>query len=199
MALNAEGFVLAGGRSSRFGSDKALALLGGRPLIAHAVGTLRKLRIPVRVVTRDPHLYARWAAAFVTREQPDRGPVEGLRASLESAEAPWVFVLSVDMPLVGPRQLERLWEEARTAPKPPHPALVFRHDGRLHPFPGLYSRGHLDAIRILPVGSSMHALLEQLPTRSVDFGGDPQDLARALRNVNTPEELAALGGGTGRK
>ncbi|WP_340264608.1 molybdenum cofactor guanylyltransferase [Sphingobium mellinum] len=75
------GAVLAGGRSSRFGSDKALAMLNGRTLLNHAVASL------------DPHVDAivicgREVAGLTSlpdRPAPDLGPLGGLNAALHHA------------------------------------------------------------------------------------------------------------------
>jgi molybdenum cofactor guanylyltransferase len=180
-----EGFILAGGRSSRFGSDKALALWKGRPLLAHAVAAFKGLGLTPRVVCRDSSPYVPWAHAFVMRERPSLGPLEGLRAALTSASHSWALVLTADMPLLRGNHLRRLLAAAG-----PETAVVFgTSDGIRHPFPGLYPRSALAAIDALPDASSVQALLDRVPVRLLD--ADP-DLVRALQNVNTPEDLAGL-------
>src|SRR3546814_5020197 len=68
------GAVLAGGRSSRFGSDKALAMLGGRTLLDHAQAALRPHCDALIVVGRGEGL-ADWP-------QPDMGPLGGVAGAL---------------------------------------------------------------------------------------------------------------------
>ena len=67
------GAVLAGGRSSRFGSDKALAMLGGRTLLDHAAATLRPHCDAVLVVGRGE---------IVDWPRPDMGPLGGIAGAL---------------------------------------------------------------------------------------------------------------------
>ena len=71
------GAVLAGGRSSRFGSDKALAMLGGRTLLDHAHAALRPQCDALFVVGRGVGL-ADWP-------QPDMGPLGGVAGALRHA------------------------------------------------------------------------------------------------------------------
>lgn len=71
------GAVLAGGRSSRFGSDKALAMLGGRTLLDHAVAALAPHCDAVVVVGRED--VADWPRA-------DMGPLGGIAGALIHAE-----------------------------------------------------------------------------------------------------------------
>lgn len=76
------GAVLAGGRSSRFGSDKALALVGGVRLLDHAVAALAAQSAAVVVIGRDdPH-----HDCAPDRPGPDLGPLGGLAGALSEAQ-----------------------------------------------------------------------------------------------------------------
>ena len=194
MIDSTQGFVLAGGGSTRFGSDKGLALYRGRPLIQWSLAALRTLDLTPRVVTRSPSAYRGLATAFVTGESPGQGPVAGLRAALGATSFPWSLVLSVDMPGANARLLEILargrGEAGRQAGR--NRPVVFAIGDRLHPFPGLYP-GTLvqDVFESLDSGASMYRLLEmagavKLGVDRLPEGSDP---ARIFRNVNRPEDL----------
>lgn len=75
------GAVLAGGRSSRFGSDKALALLDGKPLIEHAIDALAAQTGAVMVSGRAWKDLP-WAP---DRPEPHLGPLGGINAALHFA------------------------------------------------------------------------------------------------------------------
>ncbi|MEI6485058.1 MAG: molybdenum cofactor guanylyltransferase [Sphingomonadales bacterium] len=103
--MTALGVVLAGGASRRFGSDKALALLGGRPLIDHAIAALSGCTIAV--AGRD------WpgVTSLPDRPAPDLGPLGGLNAALHHAAAhgfTYVVSLPVDCPALPADWLARL-------------------------------------------------------------------------------------------
>ena len=74
------GYVLAGGRSSRMGTDKALLLLAGKPLIAHAVVKLGRLCQDVRVLSANSALAP--YAPLVPDLHPDCGPIGGIEVAL---------------------------------------------------------------------------------------------------------------------
>lgn len=76
------GAVLAGGQSRRFGSDKALAMVAGRPLIAHALDALRVQTDDVVVCGRN------WPGvrSLDDRPGPGLGPLGGLYAALLHAD-----------------------------------------------------------------------------------------------------------------
>jgi molybdopterin-guanine dinucleotide biosynthesis protein A len=77
------GALLAGGRSRRFGSDKALARYGARRLIDHAVETLRAQTDGIVICGRD------WTRILSLSDRPsaDAGPLGGLNAALHHAAA----------------------------------------------------------------------------------------------------------------
>lgn len=95
------GAVLAGGRSSRFGSDKAQALLDGVSLLDHAMAALAPFCAEV-VVCGHPHPSAR---VLTDRPAPDMGPLGGLNAALHEGLAggfDGVLVTGCDMPSFPP-------------------------------------------------------------------------------------------------
>jgi molybdenum cofactor guanylyltransferase len=75
------GAIIAGGKSSRFGSDKAAALLDGKPMMDHAIDTLRPQVDSLIVVGRS------WGdvPSIPDYPRPDNGPLFGLCAALRHA------------------------------------------------------------------------------------------------------------------
>ncbi len=92
------GYVLAGGRSSRMGRDKALLELAGRPLVEHAVMKLRRLAAEVKVLSGNPALGA--YAPVVEDLHPGCGPMSGIEAALADARYDWSLILPVDVPFL---------------------------------------------------------------------------------------------------
>ena len=95
------GYVLAGGRSSRMGTDKAELLIGGLTMLERAVATMAAATSDVVVVGGRQRLPSG------TRGISDRvtscGPLGGMVAALEDLERSgrgWAVFLPVDMPLV---------------------------------------------------------------------------------------------------
>jgi molybdopterin-guanine dinucleotide biosynthesis protein A len=75
------GAILAGGKSTRFGSDKAEAILDGRPLIEHVLASLGKQCDAVVLCGRERE----GAVSISDRPDPDQGPLGGLSAALHHA------------------------------------------------------------------------------------------------------------------
>jgi molybdopterin-guanine dinucleotide biosynthesis protein A len=102
--LDAGGYVLAGGKSSRMGRDKSLLELAGKPLIAHAVAKLRRICTDVHILGGNPALDE--FAPLVPDLHPGCGPLGGLEAALEHSSHDWNLFLPVDVPFVPSSFLE---------------------------------------------------------------------------------------------
>src|SRR5215475_8698200 len=106
-------FVLAGGKSRRMGSDKALLELAGRPLIEHMLELARSVCSQVCVVG-DPEKFSRLALAI-----PDlyagQGPLAGIHAALTHSETNLNLILGVDLPFLEADFLSYLVSQSRTS------------------------------------------------------------------------------------
>src|SRR6266850_4203479 len=98
------GYTLAGGRSTRFGRDKALVEVGGRPMLERMIELLRRVTKQVKIVA-VPSKYAAFGAEIVEDRWPGEGPLGGIITALEdsaqSASRPeWNLIVSCDMPFL---------------------------------------------------------------------------------------------------
>ncbi len=108
MKLPVHGFVLAGGKSSRMGVDKALLEFRGRPMVEIAVEKLRNFCAAVSIAGNREELGA--FASVVPETRLDAGPAAGVEAALKASEQNWAVFIPVDVPLV-PAELLRRWVE----------------------------------------------------------------------------------------
>ena len=101
------GFVLAGGKSSRMGADKASLPWGEGTLVRHMAGLLSEVAAPVRIVGRDPF----------PDIQPGRGPLEGIRTALATTSTENNLIIAVDLPFLEPEFLGYLANRLLTTSK----------------------------------------------------------------------------------
>ena len=91
--------ILAGGRSSRMGRDKAWLPLDGQPLLARQIAVVRRLNpMELFVSGRADTDYRSLGCPRLTDAFANAGPLAGIAAGLEAASVPLVLVLAVDMP-----------------------------------------------------------------------------------------------------
>ncbi|MFC4639238.1 molybdenum cofactor guanylyltransferase [Deinococcus hohokamensis] len=178
--------ITAGGQSRRFGSDKALALLGGRPLLHHVAAALDAC--PVRLLVAPPGRYVLDGWTPVPDTRPGEGPLAGLEAALIAAPPGWVALSGVDLPGLTPRY----WA-ALASHRTPEALSVQMLDpsGRPQPLGALYHTALRPQVSALLDAGERRLRLASPPERTV-FCHWPHD----LRNINTPADLAALQGGT---
>jgi molybdenum cofactor guanylyltransferase len=100
--MDASGFVLTGGQSSRMGRDKALLSFAGQPLIEHALSILRDAGLPAAIAGTDPRATGALAtfAPVVDDPKPGLGPLAGICAAMAAVVTRYVVFLPVDLPLL---------------------------------------------------------------------------------------------------
>ena len=187
------GGVLVGGRSLRFGSDKAVADVGGRSMAARAVDTLRAVADPVVLLGGDGTLGRRLALPWRADDRPGRGPLSGLAAGLRWAGElgrSGLAVLPCDLPLVTPDVLKAV----AAAIRPGLDAVVVAADepAGVQPLCGWYAAGALGAVEAaLDRGRhSARELVGRLRVAYVRLDGARDGDSLALLNVNTRADLA---------
>ena len=91
-------YILSGGKSSRFGSDKARAALHGEPLLARIVRVLKPSAARFTVVADTPNKYADLGLRTIADIRPGLGPMGGLLSALKDLSASdWLLLVSCDM------------------------------------------------------------------------------------------------------
>ena len=108
---NVTGFVLAGGKSTRMGSDKAALPLDGRTLLEHALATLGQVCREV-VILGPRQLYGNYGAAVVEDIFPGCGPLSGIHAALSHTGTEFNLIIAVDTPFLSAEFLSFIAERA---------------------------------------------------------------------------------------
>jgi molybdopterin-guanine dinucleotide biosynthesis protein A len=119
------GFVVAGGRSTRMGRDKALLPWAQGTLLDHAVARLRGACADVHILSGPSPRYQDRGLPVHTDAVVDAGPLGGLLTALEAADGRPVLLLGVDLPFV-PEALLRALAAAAPAWDVVSPVLASR-------------------------------------------------------------------------
>jgi molybdopterin-guanine dinucleotide biosynthesis protein A len=183
-------FVLAGGKSTRMGTDKAFVMLDGCTLVARALAICRCVCSDVRIVG-DSLRYAPFGPV-IEDKFPGCGPLGGIHAALRASTSDLNLMLAVDLPFVSPALLQFLLRQARESASL---VTVPRAGHGLQPLCAVYRRDFAKvAEKALREGRyKIDALFDATSTRVIE----EDDLNSAgfspgvFRNLNTPEELAA--------
>ncbi len=140
--MDIDAFILVGGRSSRFGSDKAKAYFDGRPLLERTVETVRRALKPKRIILVAANHSQILGSANATLSLPivfdiykERGPAGGVHAALSSARTEWAFTIACDYPFISADVIGRLVVKISADVDSIVPG---QPDGRLQPLVAFY-------------------------------------------------------------
>ncbi len=188
MMLDASGVILAGGKSSRMGTNKALLTLHGKTMIESVVGELRKVFPEIIVVTNEPRFYLDLGVRVVTDIIPGFGPLSGIHAGLTASSHKYSFVTACDLPFINHRLSAYLVDEAGG-----YDVVVPRKRGFLEPLHAVYSKACIEPIKkCLDKGiCKIIAFYPEVKVKCIEMEGigPPTDLEKVFFNVNTPEAL----------
>jgi molybdenum cofactor guanylyltransferase len=181
-------FILAGGKSTRMGADKAFVMLDGRTLLARALQLARSVTSDVRIVG-DSTKFSAFAPVVEDRFQ-GCGPLGGIHAALRASGAELNLMLAVDVPFISAALLKfliaRAWDGVASV-------TVARIGRGWQPLSAVYRREFADAAEnALRQGRyKIDPLFD--PSRTVTIA--EEELAAAgfsvsmFRNLNTQEDL----------
>jgi len=186
---NIEGFILAGGASSRMGEDKSRMLLGGRTFVEIIADALRPVASSVSLVSSRPEASAH-GLPVVQDVFDGRGAIGGLHTALARCEARWALVVSCDLPFVTPELFARL---ASLLCDETDAVAPLQNDGRQQPLCSLYAVAPCRATAEELIRADElrpRELLRRVRTRWVAFHelSDLTGSALFFHNVNTPED-----------
>jgi molybdopterin-guanine dinucleotide biosynthesis protein A len=182
------GFVLAGGRSSRMGRDKALLPFRGGALVECVAHTVGEAAGAVMLVG-NPELYAPLGFLVIPDLYPGEGPLGGILTALAHSSAAWNLVAACDMPGLTLEVLRDLFDRATTTEA--DIVLPAGPSGCPEPLCAIYHIRSLPALQRAFAGGTrkITAAIEGLRTLSVSV---PE--AAVFHNVNTPEDWADYAG-----
>jgi molybdopterin-guanine dinucleotide biosynthesis protein A len=105
--IGMEAFVLAGGRSSRMGSEKGLVEFRGRKMIQYILRAAEEAGLAVSIIASDVR-YREFGYPVYSDEHPGLGPLGGVYSALRHCKASDLLLLSCDIPLLESGHLLRL-------------------------------------------------------------------------------------------
>lgn len=186
------GFVLAGGKSSRMGWDKARMQFAGKPLVLRAAEMLRPFVQEVTLLGPTER-YGNLGLPVLADQWPDQGPLAAVCTGLLSSTAEWNIFLACDLPLIESQFIQLLVQRIQAARCD---AVAPRTEEGWQPLSAAY---HLRcrAAFLRAIQDGQRSLIRLYPELKVEaITCDEMRAAgvsdAALTNVNTPEDYARL-------
>lgn len=181
--------ILAGGKSSRMGTDKSFTTLLGQPMIERVFAQVQGLGAETLLITNQPEAYAYLNLPLYQDLFPDSGPLGGICTALHHSTGSHTLVLACDLPFLSRDLLEHLIHISSD-----FDIVVPQALGRLQPLHAIYSRDCLQpALACLRRGElKVNAFYQEMPRLQVVLEADIQvydPTQQSFWNVNTPQDL----------
>jgi molybdopterin-guanine dinucleotide biosynthesis protein A len=179
---SATAIILAGGKSSRIGSDKAKLTINGQTMLEHICKQLFGTFSQVLISTAEIEKYSFSGFEVVLDKTPGQGPLMGIASALEASSNEINFVVACDIPYMEMSCVRRMLAEARGADI----VVPITGNKKLEPLFAVYRKSALDAInQTLREGKrKISEVFEKCDVKYIDLGE-----ADWLININTLAEF----------
>ncbi|MCR4738755.1 MAG: molybdopterin-guanine dinucleotide biosynthesis protein B [Lachnospiraceae bacterium] len=192
--------ILAGGKSTRMGQNKALLKLNNETMLERLLRQLYRepdeakergydFILSVSSTGEYGYLSDKWDIKYAPDETRDIGPIEGIYRILKASDEEYVFVCAADMPFVTRKLADYMAQFISSD----HDCYVLCDDERIHPLCAIYSRKIIPVIEELIRDGKyrIRDLLYMTRTLYIDLSLSPFD-KKTVRNINTREEYESI-------
>ncbi|MFZ5650203.1 MAG: molybdenum cofactor guanylyltransferase [Bacillota bacterium] len=182
--MKISGIILAGGKSSRMGKNKALLEVGGLTMIERVAGAMSGVCSEIIIAGENSGTLEHLGYPTVPDIHPGYGPLSGLHAGLKAAKSWYSFVSACDIPFPSEKLMKRIISE-----KDGFDVVMLKQGEFFEPLFSLYSKAFIDAAEISIKNGvyKVTAALQHVKWKPVTVSpGEIPDLAKSLTNVNTP-------------
>lgn len=182
------GVILAGGKSSRMGTNKSLLPLQGKPAVERVYEELKVVTDNVIIIANEENIYDFLQIDRYSDRHVDQGPLAGLESALYHVEADLYFIAACDMPFIDRTVYKYLVEQMDDE----HDAVVPVYNGRNHPLAAIYRRSALPQIQDQIVNNNLRvqSFFEHIQVNYVDDFDSISDsiVEKHLFNMNNPNQ-----------
>ncbi|MDQ3049632.1 MAG: molybdenum cofactor guanylyltransferase [Bacteroidota bacterium] len=181
-------FILCGGKSSRMGTEKGLALYKDKALVRHVLDLVAPVFQDVFIIANNP-AYTKFGFPVYEDLIPGKGPVGGIYTGLTYSATPWNFFIACDMPFMTTHVIEKMLNEPDE-----EDAVVAYQNNSPEPLCAFYNKSCLTHIekQLAENNFKLQDLISLVRVKKVDFTGLFLPESNPFRNINTLEELISI-------
>ena len=177
--------ILAGGKSSRMGSDKGLLMIDDKPMVTHIIETLSKLTNDIIIVSNQSEYYDFGLPVFEDIIK-NAGPLAGIYTGLVRAKHQKNIIVSCDVPFVSAELMTFLLKDSID-----NQVTIPLKNNKTHQVIGIYDKNCIEVFKqeLENDQRKIKVALEKINLKVVDAS---QFNEKEFFNVNTPQELNEL-------
>jgi molybdopterin-guanine dinucleotide biosynthesis protein A len=179
------GYILAGGKSSRMGTDKGLLLFEGKPMIQYVIEQMQPIFSKLVIVSNNPE-YEKFGLEVIPDLIKDIGPAGGIYTALHHSEAKLNFMVSCDMPFVTAAAIEFIVNNTNDSQ-----IVLLEYKEKMEPLFGMYSKDCveiwlqlIEQKTIKLQNMVLHFKLKTIPVENNEIFKDS-----FFKNINTKEDF----------
>ncbi|CAH0242820.1 putative molybdenum cofactor guanylyltransferase [Peribacillus sp. Bi96] len=189
--------LLAGGKSSRMGVNKALLTIGGVVNISRVASELKKVSEKILVITNTFEDYRFLQLPLISDLHKDQGPLGGLHAGMSSSKTDLQFLTACDMPFVSAEAIKEIISFYETD----FDAVIPEINGRIQPLFAVYHKRCLPVLTecLVKHELKMGRFLEKISVKIVKetdfmlYHENPEHFQHLFFNMNTREDYQEAG------
>ena len=180
------GILLAGGKSTRMGEDKAFMIYKNRFLYEHSLSVLSVFSEDILISSSNPR-FEKSDYRLIPDETSGLGPLGGIYSCLKKIKYNYAIVLPCDLPLISGAIIEKLI----TASENSEITIALNHNNLPEPLVGIYSISAIPAMQEMIESNQfkMQELFTRVKTRFVKI---PRTSKNTFHNINSPDDFNAL-------
>lgn len=183
---NITGIILAGGKSSRMGTDKGFLLLNDKPFVQYSIDALKPLVSNIIIVSDDSK-YDEFGLKRVNDITKNAGPVAGICSGLNASSTEYNLILSCDIPLITSNILQKLIDNMDASSE----IIQIESQGKSMPLIAIYKKEVINTFETLLKNDERRLRVAIKSCISKNIALEKEDGFTTM-NVNTQNELKAI-------
>jgi len=177
--------ILAGGNSSRMGTDKALLTLNGKTFVQTLYDNLKNICNEVIISTNNPDIRIS-GAKVLADEIKNIGPIGGLYTCLKQIKNDRTFIVTVDTPLVSKKLLQEIFSQSGT-----YDISVIKHNNKVHPLIGIFHK-NISKLLETEITQKKYKVMKLIEKANHQIISVCNEYEKELFNVNNKEDYEYL-------
>ena len=182
---NAKGYILAGGKSSRMGTDKGLLLIEGKAMIEYVIEQMQPVFDNLVIVSNNPE-YEKFGLKVIPDLIKDIGPAGGIYTALNHSDSQLNFMVSCDMPFVTQEAIEFMITNSNESQ-----IVLLENLGKLEPLFGVYSKECEEKwLQLIQQGKfKLQDMVLHFKVKTIPVENNEIFAASFFKNINTKEDF----------
>lgn len=184
--MRTTGIILAGGKSSRMGRNKALLELSGLKIIERIYKSIKHSCNEVIIISNSPEVYLFMELKLYKDIFPGFGPLAGIHSGLSNSKTDNNFIISCDLPLISSEVVENIIKYESDKP-----VVIYQKKNRLQYLCGIYRKACLPFLETSLKANNLRVkdFINKIDLEVLDAEGFPDEV---FFNLNTIEDYETL-------